>query len=71
MVVTRLPGHQPTAEVSDGCSLGPAELLGRKLGLTPLPWGRASVQRLGAGAWQEGEPVQAGLSENQSKLEPE
>lgn len=23
--VTRLPGHQPTAEVSDGCGLDPAE----------------------------------------------
>lgn len=30
--VTRLPGHQPTAEVSDGVQLGPAERLGGKLG---------------------------------------
>ena len=29
--VTRLPGPQPTAEVSDGCDLGPAEQLGQKL----------------------------------------
>lgn len=51
MAAIRLPGHQPTAEVSDGCGLGPAEQLGGKIGLALLPQGRASVegQRQGHG----------------------
>lgn len=52
--VTRLPGHQLTAQVSDGCGLGPAEQLEWRLVLTPLPWGRASEGRLEAGVQQEG-----------------
>lgn len=48
--VTRLPGHQPTAEVSDGCILGPAEQLGGMLGpSSPSPGQGVSGEAGGRG----------------------
>lgn len=48
--VTRAPGHQPTAEVSESCALDPAEQLGGK----PGPYSLLPAQGSGEEAQQEG-----------------